>query len=60
MFLLFDVRVNAILGGTSMRVINTSFRYYLTWHGEKSRGTELKPRVDMLIFRQLRQALARF
>jgi len=45
MFFLFDLRVNAILGGTSMRVIDTAFRYYLTWHGEKSRGTEFKPCV---------------
>jgi hypothetical protein len=39
------VRVHAVLGGTSIRVINTAFVYYLTWHGEKNRGTELKPRV---------------
>ena len=47
MFFLFDLRVNAVLGGTSMRVINTAFRYYLTWHGEKSRGTEFKPCVEV-------------
>jgi hypothetical protein len=35
----FDVRVNAVLGGTSMRVIDTPFGYYLTWHREKN-GTE--------------------
>jgi hypothetical protein len=46
MFFFFDVRVNAILGGTSVRVINTESVYYLTWHGEKNRGTEFKPRVD--------------
>ena len=38
----------AVLGGTSMRVINTAFRYYLTWHGEKSRGTEFKPCMDVV------------
>ena len=45
MFFLFDLRVTAILGGTSMRVIDTAFSYYVTWHGEKSRGTEFKPCV---------------
>jgi hypothetical protein len=32
-----------------MRVIDTAFVYYLTWHGEKNRGTELKPRVAMTV-----------
>jgi len=45
MIFFFDVRVHAVLGGTSIRVIDTAFVYYLTWHGEKNRGTELKPRV---------------
>ena len=45
----FDVLVNAILGGTSMRVIDTPFGYYLTWHREKNRGTEFKPRVVLLL-----------
>ena len=48
MFFLFDACVNAVLGGTSMRVIDTAFEYYLTWH-EKNRGTEFKPRVMMMI-----------
>ena len=51
MFFLFDVRVNAVLGGTSMRVIVTAFQYYLTWHGEKNRGTEFKPRVGITRFK---------
>ena len=47
MFFLFDLRVNAILGGTSMRVIDTAFVYYLTWHLEKGRGTWFIPPVDV-------------
>ncbi len=46
-FFFDDVRVNAVLGGTSMRVIDTPFVYYLTWHREKNRGTEFEPRVDV-------------
>ena len=30
-----------------MRVIDTPFVYYLTWHREKNRGTEIKPRVEV-------------
>ena len=30
-----------------MRVIDTPFVYHLTWHREKNRGTEIKPRVEL-------------
>ena len=33
-----------------MRVINTPFGYYLTWHREKNRGTEFEPRVEFMDF----------
>jgi len=42
MIFFFGVRVHAVLGGTSIRVIDTAFVYYLTLHGEKNSGTELK------------------
>jgi hypothetical protein len=54
MIFFFDVRVNAILGGTSMRVIDTAFVYYLTWHREKtqkSSGTEFIPVVELELYR---------